>query len=809
VDDSAERSNAGEGDIRRLDIPADVDAAKYNTLFVRMRVSNGSQCRFTWSGALEPSLESNPGTVYPVIADGEFHDYRIPLAPPSVNTWTGRIDRIRFEPSDEVADTEVAELSLVRGSRPAPMRITLGHETREAVFGNHLRWKVKLPQQAVFETYVALLERAWHTTPSGDGVTFGVDVQAVDGKPEKLGEIALVPSTEDKDRGWHRIHADLGRYAGREVTLELRVQPHQSTTGDYALWGAPTVFSQSRSSGEATPVFLIVTDTLRADHLGCYGYERETSPHIDAWSREATLFEHAVAQETWTLPSHITMFTGLYPKNHGANLNSNLSEDTRTLAGILSEEGYLCAGFTGMDWWLLPWRGLGYGFDYYDHSPLSFRHIHETLPRLTTWLDQHPTPRPFVFFHNFDVHSKTYLMDFVDPYDPARPGFNRFRSQTSRPPRIERPGVQTDASHFLLSANRGELSVTDAERTFMIAGYDDCIEMVDAALDEFFTYLKENGLYDSALIIFTSDHGEAFGEHGMYLHEQTYEECSRVPLIIKFPRGKFAGKRVPDPVQLVDLYPTVLDVLGLSPAEPVDGISLLALLEGRIPASEWAYTQRESMQAVRTGAWKLHRHTGVERMELYNLHADPGERSNLIDTNPPVLEKAERELHRFFESTLDGWHVALRAGQEEWMPELSLVTDGTFQSSKSLTGHHETLNVNPEGSIISGQLKAIPGGYQELVIKTTPADSDVYLSVRDDAPFRVALGDRTSELRTEYRVRLDPANRAYWNTPPSTVESAAEPILYIWYVESRTGMSPVAPLPADVEEQLRAIGYGQ
>ena len=193
--------------------------------------------------------------------------------------------------------------------------------------------------------------------------------------------------------------------------------------------------------------------------------------------------------------------------------------------------------------------------------------------------------------------------------------------------------------------------------------YDDAIRAVDATLEGFSSHLKGKGIYEKALIIITSDHGEEFGEKGHYLHQTVYEGSAHVPLLIKFPDGRFAGKRIADVVELIDLAPTIAEVAG-APVGGYDGQSLLALLEARRPPAEAAYIQRDYAQSVRSAAWKLIRFTDTGDKACYHLAEDsrrsaqPGWRAN-----PRRAAALHDKLNAFYQPALSGWRFSLDPGR--------------------------------------------------------------------------------------------------------------------------------------------------
>lgn len=346
-------------------------------------------------------------------------------------------------------------------------------------------------------------------------------------------------------------------------------------------------------------VVLISIDTCRADTLGCYGATVKT-PSIDALAREGVLFETAIAPAPMTLPSHATMLTGTIPPFHGVHDNNDyrLGEDSETLAEILKSRGYRTGAIVSA--FVLDRQfGLDQGFDtYLDHFDppraavnMAERRGAETSRLAIEWLDKNADRPFFLFVHYFDPHF---------PYEAPAPF-----------------ATQHTGRHV---AYAGEVSYAD--------------HCVGRVID----HLRERGLYDSTLIIVTSDHGEMLGEHAEDSHGYfIYQGAIRVPLVVRLPGGD-AGGRIADPVGLVDLAPTICDVLNLPVPEAMHGYRLGDYLRGGRPDKALRLYYCESLYATRYGASALlglvagpYKYIHAPRPELYHIVDDPAEARNLHD----------------------------------------------------------------------------------------------------------------------------------------------------------------------------------
>lgn len=315
-------------------------------------------------------------------------------------------------------------------------------------------------------------------------------------------------------------------------------------------------------------ILLVSLDTLRADHLGAYGYERDTSPFLDSMARRGVLFENAIAQYPSTLTSHMSLFTGLYPGEHAVYPpDAILSDEIPTLPELLQAAGYRTGGFT--EGAFVDGRfGFARGFDVFnDEAERRFDDIERTLARAHDFLGSlQPEQRFFLFVHTYTIH---------DPYDP--PASYAARFWPGDPPDTFPP----DAPHLVrYNAHGGPLPPGTAE--YFTALYDASIRYADDRLREFFGFLREQGLASDLTVVVLSDHGEQFLEHGQFVHADIYQETMRVPLLVLHPDLP-APWRVSHPVELVDVMPTLLALADARPAATVSGTSLVGDLVGDAP----------------------------------------------------------------------------------------------------------------------------------------------------------------------------------------------------------------------------------
>ncbi|MBU0742449.1 sulfatase [bacterium] len=313
-------------------------------------------------------------------------------------------------------------------------------------------------------------------------------------------------------------------------------------------------------------VVVVSLDCLRADHLGCYGYPQPTSPRLDALCEDSVRFARATAPYNWTLPSHTSLFTGLYARGHGVRKeNQAVSPEIPNLVEPLREAGFATAAFTGGAYMARRY-GHARGFDTFWSSEEDYLQWAEILERGEDWLTDHADEDAFLFLHTYEIH-----MPYQPPIKYLREilGYHRTKFM----------GGVREVQNYLTGAPP-EIAVE------VVGRYDAGILYTDDLLGGFIARLDAAGLADNMLLIVTSDHGEAFWEHGRWGHNGDLlgPQLTDVPLIVRLPRTvfpAFAGKIVEDEVSFLDIMPTVLDAVGVEPGSDIDGFSLLPELIGR------------------------------------------------------------------------------------------------------------------------------------------------------------------------------------------------------------------------------------
>ena len=394
-------------------------------------------------------------------------------------------------------------------------------------------------------------------------------------------------------------------------------------------------------------LLLVSIDTLRADHLGAYGYALPTSPVIDArLADEGVTFTDVYSQSPKTTPSHMTLFTSLYPSVHGVELWENgrpahvLNPAVHTLAEVLKNAGYATAAFTGgaqID----PARGFDQGFDLYT--------VGGQRRRALRWLGRHRWERFFVFYHTYDVHDPYLPPDeYIRLFDPDYRGrvldaVHRLRAQGG----MSVPAWEGISRRFWDSVDRND----PRDVRFVERLYDAGIRRMDGeTIRPLLDRLDQLGLGRDTLVVFTSDHGEAFGEHGQFQHDDLYAGTLRVPLVLRWPGHLPAGLRIENRVRLIDVMPTILELLGVSGPPSVQGRSVTPLLhdtyDGAAPEGAVSeYSDGRVYESLRRGGLAYIVDGPEER--LFDLLRDPGERENVRAARPDDAAAMRAALERW------------------------------------------------------------------------------------------------------------------------------------------------------------------
>ncbi len=389
--------------------------------------------------------------------------------------------------------------------------------------------------------------------------------------------------------------------------------------------------SPAGSEGGVERVILISIDTLRPDFLTPYKPDLDTSPEIARLASEGSLFLDVLAQAPSTARSHKSILYSLYPAIHKTRPRRVPQERIESPLEMLQQAGYLTAALVGGGQ-LHPLYGFAKGFDSYEviREQVDAETLSALEKAVLGWLAEHRHDRFFLFLHTYQVHA---------PYAPPAEYWSRYAgwyrgdldpSDMRRARDFKRADLEEEEVRFLRDLYAGEVAY------------------VDAFLGRLFRALRELDIYETTMIVFLSDHGESLGERARFGHNQLYDVQLRIPLIIRVPG--LPPSRIGEPVEAIDVMPTIFAALQLSPPFEFQGGSLLPLMRGTSEAwgKEYRIAQHGQRVAVQRGTWKLkHRLDGIRADRLYNLATDPNEEENLAASFPDIVD----DLRSHFEQT--------------------------------------------------------------------------------------------------------------------------------------------------------------
>ncbi len=465
----------------------------------------------------------------------------------------------------------------------------------------------------------------WVGAPSSSGL--GKEIPArVAVTVAGRGNVPSVNNVTPVPAKWTAVKTPLPS-TGATVNIRLEVEGGPSrATGEAVVIGSPWIGPSSKPN-----IIVINIDTLRADHLETYGSQWPTSPHISKLARESTVFDHCYSHASWTPPSVASLFTSLYPSQHGSLGKDRipLPEGNLTMAETFAKAGYFTAAFSSSPF-VHPDFGFAQGFRVFGFED------HENAARLTgmveKWLAERPAGPFFLYVMYFDPHF---------PYVPPQQYRDMFRKGRDGKPLWQDERVPAIKSLFGLSAEIGRESYN-----FLHGSYRGEIAFTDDKLGMLIRSLRKAGLLENSVLVLTSDHGEEFLEHGGFGHGNTlYEEQLHVPLLIRLPGGLHGGRRVKSVVRQVDIFPTLLDFANMEHPRPMEGKSFYAALLGNKPISDrQAYAtsmhlldENRKMTSLRQGKHKLILYENPGGELLFNLDEDPAELCNLARKEPEQL----------------------------------------------------------------------------------------------------------------------------------------------------------------------------
>lgn len=559
-------------------------------------------------------------------------------------------------PEDPLSQRETIQQEIER-SRAMKSRILCDlRDARVVHLGESIREERKEGVESVATAVCVQLDGELGASAASAGARVRFDV-LIEGEKGNSSAAHEELTLREASAGWARVHLAMLVGHGTSYTLRstLLSQPEGAAIDPKAVrvcWARPSVAGPTADATKHTNLLIVSVDTLRADHLGCYGSTRGTSPHIDALAARGVLFERAISTAPWTLPSYGTLFSGMEVAKHRCGvipgresvwgrdvevakqvLSEGLRADVRTLAERLAHEHFRTAGFYS-NTFLNPNSGLDRGFEtyvYYQYNASAGVDLAEQ------WIEDHAREPWFVFLHLMDPHA---------PYAPPAPYDEQFAHRSVES--LESYPPDTDA----LRATPPSQEL----RQLLVDLYDGEIAFTDAQIGRLFGHLEEIGELENTIVVFHADHGEEFWDHGGYEHgHDLYDELLHVPLIVVRPGEAKPGTRVAARVSTADILPSILEILHVESSGDLDGKSLVPLLTTGAGAdrdfvSESVRLGPSEQKARFSGTFKLiARGTKLDR--LFDLARDPGETRNLASERAEDAQRLRAELVRRHDAT--------------------------------------------------------------------------------------------------------------------------------------------------------------
>jgi arylsulfatase A-like enzyme len=632
-----------------------IDWTLYQAVEIRMLAEGGEEIKIRIGSAEFKQ---------PIGSPGEYHDYHF-----DVNAGGVRGSRpLAIMPTDSLTDAvAISSIKLI------PRKASFPGAAGKLYFGKNEEYRNALyahaPSSLGFDVPV----------PRDGRLHFGMGV-AADGAPVtfrvQVSGKELYSKTVSTASAWEDADVDLSAYGGKNLKLVLRTESSQE--GAVGLWANPLL--TTRLSKARPNVLIYMIDTLRADHASLYGYKRDTTPFLRKLAATSVVFDDCQAQATWTKPSIASLLTSIYSYTHGIfNDYDTIPKGAATLAEQLRNAGYVTANIAASPW-AGKITGLQRGFDYVMEFPVIQRHRTDTADRGTDsaalnkvvfpWLERHRDEPFFLYAHATDPHA---------PYRPPA-GFEEKFANPAETAEFNRDYASLrDQGQYgggtVVSRDGCKMNGIDPDKFIRraIDRYDGEVLHNDANLELLAAKLKQLGILDNTLIIVVSDHGEEFWDHGWTAHGHSlYQELAHCVFLMWNPKLLSASRRVTEPVQLIDVMPTVLDLLNLKAPDIVQGQSLAPLAKGRpfhrrtpVMTSRFAHPNakpngfvpenRINTFALIEANWKLiyrekGKEVGLNRVELYDRRTDRTETNNVAGAHPQDVERMMAELGKWVDA---------------------------------------------------------------------------------------------------------------------------------------------------------------
>lgn len=797
-----------------LSRPVDLAAETINTLEIEARGLARGRIRIRWgrSGeelASEREIEMSVGR--PLV--GDWRSYRFPILGHS--QWNGTIAHLRLD--FYVERNEQVEVRCLRALREdlqedklaqalqKPWKVDLANEVRNTLLtlpGLPIERTLTVPARATF--------RFGYASPAGlqDSMIFRASLARDDGEPTILYENRL--SAQDASI-WHDASVDLSAYAGESarLILETEMAAHLDPRLGFPMWSYPEVVPGV--SSDAPSIVMISVDTLRADHLSLYGYSRSTSPVLEAWAAaNATVFDTAVASSPWTLPSHVSMLSGLNAHRHGVNYNHPTPSEMTLLAELMRQAGYMTVAITGGGY-LHPQWGFTQGFDRYLYFAVQMGfadELEKNLDRALKVLEANSDRPIFLFFHTYEVHN---------PYRPRQPYISEFGAEEDRGvfvrvdilDSVPEEGFRGRRGYTVMKAGKEipkDSLPAEVVTRAMVALYDSGVAYTDQQLGRLWKALESRDPDRRNVVVLTSDHGELLGEHNVINHLYLYEENLLVPLIIAEPGRRSAGRRVTTQVRSIDIVPTILKLASLDAPSHLDGVSLVPLMRGEetsVPDA-WSYAAssnygislrvRNRLKYIfDNSVWPS---SFFPPEELYDLRKDPRELENLAAGSDQRVTDFRKFVTDHLEKEVSG--LRLRFTNALDRPFSGTLKGSMVSPIKVKTSRFDCACLRFDGS--GAAVFEVPSGETFTLWGEGTPEGRVVVEI-DGVTLSVDLSSIESK---RHLILTEEGWKVFDGEPP--VEPATG--VTIWWHGDRRGEAVTASdMSPELLEQLKALGY--
>ena len=690
------RTNAPDGYFA-ISLKPDFDCSRAQRVHIRMRRLKGvpgGAIRMQWINIAGESFTGDRSLTCPLRREDWYHIYTIEVG--NHPDWQGEKALLRLEFLNIEQGVEIDAITFEEGltrEEEAMLRIEGGFggailaihgETRPAtrtIPGEPCSVSVSLPDAncsgsiagsgLVLRFAVGISRQGW--IHGGNPVRFRIIAESDRSqRRDPIFDFILDPVRNGEDRSWHAHDISLDSYAGERVRLTFSTENIENCdsggTGAFAVWAHPIIHCPAPP---LTNILVILVDTLRADHLSCYGYPNRTTPHLDHLAGKGVLFEELVSSSCWTAPAVASLFTGQHPYRHGVRSKHslNLGEGADTLAEMFRREGYF-TGAISDNMLIIPNNGYAQGFLTFLTHPWSRqeRGARELTDLAISWLERNGD-RPFFFYlHYMDPHSPYFPEPPFNPEPPLMPGTIRD---------FVKKGICGEVTKRI--RNDADFRLSDREKKRLLDLYDGEIASTDFNIGRLLAWLDHNGLTKRTAVAILADHGEGFGEHGVYSHSHTlHDEEIRIPLfILPSPGIQISpGARHPGTVRMVDVAPTILALSGQIVTENMVGRSLMPVIEKneQIIESLDAYSERAPSfrpnaalrveSSIRMQNLKLISSPGQDEYRMFNLVDDPCEQEDIFDSDDPMTIKMMSMLDRYFAKAVESSNGAAQGSQD-------------------------------------------------------------------------------------------------------------------------------------------------